>query len=686
MRKLFKYIYFSIAFFFLFLIPVQAYIDPSVMSYAIQAIAGIAIALGTVLGLYWRKLVKAFRTIFRVRSNRHQDNESDDIVFTDPKDKKEFKPSDIKEREINNSVGKYLSVHTEKKQDTNEQNTSFSSKVITVIKELLPGVLIVLAITYMICYYAPLEIYMNNKIEFWFDYSVLQPQLLELCWTFLRIGLLLCLACYVIHKKLYKAFEFLGVASLVILYVQGNYLASDLPSMDGTEIDWTQYMPEMEQSAILCLVVIIAFALLYRILKDKKFTYIVDFTCVLITAMLAISLTDINNKQDGTADKQNDYVISKVNEYDYSSDKNFIIFVVDAFDSETFNSIVSEDEYYRNMFDGFTYYPDTVGAYTFTSRSIPYIMSGIWYENEGDYEEFEAQAVSDSPILKALEDEGYRLDAYEDEFLFDTDYSRYSNAIETETVLSDEYKLRQGELNISLFKYLPYFLKGNFEVNLNSFNETKETTDPDVEYYTMSDSDYYNDLQTTEITTTDQKVFKFIHIEGAHVPFNLDEDMNGIEGGTYVQKQKATLKILNEYMQKLKDSGVYDNSTILIMGDHGYVANPTDDENAVLARNNPLLMVKSAGESHELQWNYSSISYEYLQQAYQNLLNGTDGNTCFDGIEVSSEGRRFMMYYYTKETYITEYYQTGYATDMDTMIESGNIYEYTGDHEEYNHE
>ena len=42
MRKLFQYLYFSIAFFFLFMIPVRAYIDPSVMSYAIQAIAGIA--------------------------------------------------------------------------------------------------------------------------------------------------------------------------------------------------------------------------------------------------------------------------------------------------------------------------------------------------------------------------------------------------------------------------------------------------------------------------------------------------------------------------------------------------------------------------------------------------------------------------------------------------------------------
>ena len=38
----------------------SAYIDPSVMTYAIQAIAGTAIALGTFVSVYWRKIRKLF--------------------------------------------------------------------------------------------------------------------------------------------------------------------------------------------------------------------------------------------------------------------------------------------------------------------------------------------------------------------------------------------------------------------------------------------------------------------------------------------------------------------------------------------------------------------------------------------------------------------------------------------------
>ena len=35
-----------------------AYIDPSVMTYTIQAIAGVVIAVGAVAGIYWRKAKK----------------------------------------------------------------------------------------------------------------------------------------------------------------------------------------------------------------------------------------------------------------------------------------------------------------------------------------------------------------------------------------------------------------------------------------------------------------------------------------------------------------------------------------------------------------------------------------------------------------------------------------------------
>ena len=75
----------------------------------------------------------------------------------------------------------------------------------------------------------------------------------------------------------------------------------------------------------------------------------------------------------------------------------------------------------------------------------------------------------------------------------------------------------------------------------------------------------------------------------------------------------------------------------------------------------------------------SPVSYDDLQGAYQNLLNGSSGISAFDGLTEDNVARRFLLYRWSNENIMTEYYQTGYATDMETMTPSGNIYEYKGD-------
>ena len=43
-----------------------SYVDPSVMSYTIQALAGVAIALGVVFGVVWRKVKRGLENIAEV--------------------------------------------------------------------------------------------------------------------------------------------------------------------------------------------------------------------------------------------------------------------------------------------------------------------------------------------------------------------------------------------------------------------------------------------------------------------------------------------------------------------------------------------------------------------------------------------------------------------------------------------
>ena len=61
MRKIFKVSYYFVMLsgvMVMMSLPVNAYLDPSVTTYAIQAIAGIVVAVGAAAGIYWRKARK----------------------------------------------------------------------------------------------------------------------------------------------------------------------------------------------------------------------------------------------------------------------------------------------------------------------------------------------------------------------------------------------------------------------------------------------------------------------------------------------------------------------------------------------------------------------------------------------------------------------------------------------------
>ena len=62
---------------------VNLYIDPSVMTYMIQAIAGIVIAAGAVVAVFVRKAKKKVSDKLGIDEDRNKEVESDDILSED---------------------------------------------------------------------------------------------------------------------------------------------------------------------------------------------------------------------------------------------------------------------------------------------------------------------------------------------------------------------------------------------------------------------------------------------------------------------------------------------------------------------------------------------------------------------------------------------------------------------------
>lgn len=65
----------------------QAYIDPSALTYLIQVVAGVLVAVGAVAGLYFRRAKKKINEKLGIDENANKEVESDEITLDTDADK-----------------------------------------------------------------------------------------------------------------------------------------------------------------------------------------------------------------------------------------------------------------------------------------------------------------------------------------------------------------------------------------------------------------------------------------------------------------------------------------------------------------------------------------------------------------------------------------------------------------------
>lgn len=65
-----------------------AYLDPSVMTYTIQVVAGVVVAVGAVIGIYWRRAKKKMQNTLGIDENAKKEVEEDVIEINDDASKK----------------------------------------------------------------------------------------------------------------------------------------------------------------------------------------------------------------------------------------------------------------------------------------------------------------------------------------------------------------------------------------------------------------------------------------------------------------------------------------------------------------------------------------------------------------------------------------------------------------------
>ena len=335
--------------------------------------------------------------------------------------------------------------------------------------------------------------------------------------------------------------------------------------------------------------------------------------------------------------------------------KNVLVIMLDRAIGGFVPYIMDEKPFLKEQFEGFTYYPNTLSFGTHTSTGAPGLYGGYDYtavkrnlnEKQLSKPEQHDQSLLTMPVM--FGEEGYHVTVMDPPFVHwesvpDLEMFRqypYITAFELRGTLPMGYSvegyLKARERNFvfySLFRCMPAFLQDevydtggylaadrNYFLGEESFREGYTTLENMSEITEIRDDNenYFLDIcnNTTHgaalLSLPDYRMDRMPDYSGIDIAadkevdgkvLRFDRDDLTFNVGHY-HSNMAALLVLGEYMERLKEWGIYDNIRIIIVSDHGFDLEQFDymlfDNGVDVEAVNPLLLVKDFDSHGELK-------------------------------------------------------------------------------------
>ncbi len=482
--------------------------------------------------------------------------------------------------------------------------------------QLLPG----LSLVFTLFVFAPIDLYLAFQDELWFPLSYLLRWLAVFgAFSFLIITLLSVF----LPRKLSVIFRSAVYACSFLAYLQGNLLILNYGELDGRAINWSAYTLPYILDALLWIAVIAAFVfLMFRF--RKRFRRILEIATSILLVTQAVSVSFLLIRQPVKQDETDHAYLSTAGEFVYSSDRNVSVIILDSFDSHLFEDLRRKyPDFISQSLKDFTFYYDTVGGATRTKYAVPYILTGITNTEEQSYVQYISNSFRTSPLIRELATGKYETGLYTYRQFADlTRTDAFGNIEKGTQVPTSRFQITKHFMKLVAFRYAPSVLSRFFWIYTGDFDEWKHEIGGNKAYITSNMTFYRNIISKSRSkgikATAEKPCFRFYHLAGVHPPYKLNENIESVPSGSCSEEQQAigVLKIVAEYLSRLKSAGVYDQTTVIVMADHGYPPYSTVEQS-------PLFLVKPAGSSHPFETSDLPMSFADLPEILISALRGT---------------------------------------------------------------
>lgn len=539
----------------------------------------------------------------------------------------------------------------------------FKENMINKLKSCVPAALF---LSFMIGFFGPVQLYLTNASEFYFDFSDIKGSCVKYTILLFAVLSIIMLILPEIISRWISSFVF-GVS--LALYIQGNYITTNYGTLNGETVDWSAYKTVSIWNTFLWIACIII-PLIITAIKPKISRVINMAGSLWIVAIQVVTLIVLFSNVKPKTLNNSDRIFTNEGKYTVSSENNVCVFILDCYDSKEFNKFIEEHPEYKNeLFTEFTYYPNTVGGSTRTVLALPHILTGKPYIDEKTYLTYLNESYNSTVLYDDLEKSNYDTRIYtESTFAPSSIKVNIDNLYTGEKKVADYNKLNYCMYKFTACKYFPHILKKYVWMYSGDFDEAAEDNKSDEASYTINDAAFYKNLKEDGLVLrNDKNAFRLYHLKGAHPSYTLKSDATSDGSDTsFEEQQQGVMTILNEYFKQMKDLGIYDNSTIIICSDHG--------EGGV--EYNPLFMVKKGMETNNYTISELPVSYDNLQPTILAAIgNNNTGVKSIWELTMDDNAERYFYFQETVQNKAIEYKITGTVGKNEEVIQTGRTFD-----------
>ncbi|MBQ3302708.1 MAG: hypothetical protein IJH04_11320 [Eggerthellaceae bacterium] len=658
-----------------FAYPAFAYVDPSVMTYTIQALAGVAVALSAVAGVAFRRTRKALLKALNIDENANKE--------VDP----------ILHRIASDGTVVQVSADAPVLATANSKKEAPASKGPRWPMRLILAVIVAVFCVFTLCIVAPFEIVAGARGDLTFG--------LDDVWVPLAIfsaigaGVLALLLSFFPKKVFTPVLAFVFAVGLCC-YVQAMFLNGGLPQADGRPVDWWgDHGTSMIVSAIVWVALIVVVTVVAaRFQRPARFLVsLISIALIFVQGVGVASL--FANRDSGIDELTGPVYVTESGLFEVSPKNNVVVFILDYYDTRTLQNVLTQSPGMLDEMEGFTWYQNSTGVMIPTGFALPYLMTGQTPTTDQTVDDFLVTRWTNGHFLKDLHDSGYSVGVYTTTFGFEyltNDqiqthiYDGMTNAHPLGALHIDDEGAVKMLMKAALYRDVPWVLKPRFLFYTDDVNQRVvymlDDQAPDETVYVMDDAKYFQRLQSFGLTEEKgdyEGAFRMIHLNGDHFPFSLNEKGEFIGEWESTKEAQAigTMLMVSTYLKQMKELGVYDDATVIITADHGDWDVSMDLPQVVTS---PILLVKNphAG-SAPVVTSSAPVSHEDLFGHVLNAM-GQDyasyGGTTFDSVSEGDSRERFF-YYITHDQSAHIHSLLGYTVNGDVL--DFDNWEFTGD-------